>query len=637
VLALAPLVAATGEVRDMSQAPYGGPGELPGPPRRRWAGPSLLLAVVILTVQLIHPAGGWVGWLFVGMLGLGWLGICGSEVMMGAWEMVPLGSPPAGPPDPGAGGGGQAARPGPAVVEPPGGAARVRAGSLRVRLHPAAAEVPYVRRDAEEALSAALSAGRAVLLVGPSMAGKTRLAAEVVEWVCAGRPLVIPAGKAELRGLGTADPQPRGCVIWLDDLDRLIAADGITDRDLRRLAAANTVVGTLRAGLLQAYRPAGGSWGAEWDVVTVFDRVEVGRGLSAAELDRLTATVRDPAARREIRRTGLGEYVGAAARITDLLAVGPTANPLGLAYVRAAADLQRIGVAGPVPGAWLPALAGGYVQLAAEVEQAAAATALTWATGAGRPGPAPLVAAAQGAYAVHERALDQLSQGNPAVPARTWQLAIDRTGPGDLLRISFYARTAHGAHDVAERALRRAVETGSPGALSELAVVQLERGDVAEAVQTLERAITAGDIDALNTLGLLLATSGARRRAARWLRAAYAAGQPDAALNLGNLMADRGRTRTAYRYYRQALRAGDVDALSSIGVLYARRRMYRQAERLFWMAIDAGSVEGRYNLGNLMLARGDQAQAERCYRQAADLGHEQARQRLDDLLTDDTP
>jgi TPR repeat protein len=624
----------------MGQVPRGGRGGV-----RRWYGPMVLVCVVVVVLQLAHPVAGWLGWLFTGATVFGalmaftldWLASRGQPADRDQPGRLPPDSGAAGlaatgwPAAPGPGSAG-AATPGPAVVEPVGGAVRVGPGSLRARLHPAAVEVPYVRRDAATALAAALSAGRAALLVGPSMAGKTRLAAEVVESMFAGRPLVVPADKAALLRLGTDTPYPRGCVIWLDDLDRLIAADGITDRDLRRLAAVNTVVATLRAQLLRAYRPGEMTWGAEWDVVAVFERIQVERRLSAAELDRVAQAVSDDAAaRREIQRLGLGEYIGGGARITGRLATGRTANPMGWAYVRGAADLQRIGVAGAVAGTLLPALAGAYLDPDARREPGAGAGALDWATGAGGSAPALLVPAGDDAYAVHDRALDHLSEGNPAIPAATWQLGIDHGTAGDLLRIGYYARTAHDADDIAERALHRAVETGCPGALAELASAQLERGELANALETLDQAVTAGDVDALNTVGMFLAASGELTAAERYLRLALAAGQPDAALNLGKLMADRGKVRKAYRYYRQALAGGDVDALNNIGILYAERRMYRQAERLFRTAADAGSVEGIYNLGNLMFVRGDHPQAQRYYRQASDIGHQEARSRLDAL------
>ena len=65
------------------------------------------------------------------------------------------------------------------AVTVPGGSARLplvqEAGLAQLRVHAAQVQVPYVQRDAEQTVAETVGPGRAVLLVGHSMAGKTRL------------------------------------------------------------------------------------------------------------------------------------------------------------------------------------------------------------------------------------------------------------------------------------------------------------------------------------------------------------------------------------------------------------------------------------------------------------------------------
>src|SRR3712207_3856108 len=65
------------------------------------------------------------------------------------------------------------------AVTVPEGPARLplvrEAGLAQLRVHTAQVQVPYVQRDAEQTVAETLGPGRAVLLVGHSMAGKTRL------------------------------------------------------------------------------------------------------------------------------------------------------------------------------------------------------------------------------------------------------------------------------------------------------------------------------------------------------------------------------------------------------------------------------------------------------------------------------
>jgi hypothetical protein len=58
------------------------------------------------------------------------------------------------------------------------GLPRVREASLQqLRVHASRVDVPYIGRDREADVDAAMSARRPILVVGHSMAGKTRLAA----------------------------------------------------------------------------------------------------------------------------------------------------------------------------------------------------------------------------------------------------------------------------------------------------------------------------------------------------------------------------------------------------------------------------------------------------------------------------
>lgn len=122
-----------------------------------------------------------------------------------------------------------------------------RSADLGARVHQTVLAIPYIHRDEEDTMRALLRAGRPVLLIGSSMVGKTKMAARVIADEFGSWPVAIPDSKTALADLDARDISLRDSVIWLDDIDRLISAGGITDGALRRLAAAgNIVVGTIR-------------------------------------------------------------------------------------------------------------------------------------------------------------------------------------------------------------------------------------------------------------------------------------------------------------------------------------------------------------------------------------------------------
>jgi hypothetical protein len=226
---------------------------------------------------------------------------------------------------------------------------------LEARVHQTVLPVPYIHRDEEDTIRARLRARRPVLLIGSSMVGKTKMAARVIAEEFGSWPVAIPDSKTVLADLEAKDAALQDSVIWLDDIDRLIGAGGITDGALRQLAArGNIIVGTIRAKAYDRFRPSDQLRLPEWDVLSVFEHVFISRDLTQKEQERLARAVDDPDIRDRIRTVGLGEYVGAAAQVTEALKLGAGGtDPVGYALVLAAADWRRCGMTRPMPSSML--------------------------------------------------------------------------------------------------------------------------------------------------------------------------------------------------------------------------------------------------------------------------------------------
>jgi len=214
----------------------------------------------------------------------------------------------------------------------------VRTIDLEARVHQTVLPIPYIHRDDEDTIRAHLGAGRPVLLIGPSMVGKTKMAARVVAEEFGSWPVAIPDSRTALADLDAKDVTLQGSVIWLDDIDRLIGADGVTDGALQRLAAAgNLIVGTIRARAYERFQPSDQLRLPEWDVLSVFEHVFISRDLSPREQQRLVDAIDDPDIRDRICTVGLGEYVGAARQVAEALELGAAGtDSLGYALVLAA-------------------------------------------------------------------------------------------------------------------------------------------------------------------------------------------------------------------------------------------------------------------------------------------------------------
>jgi hypothetical protein len=238
-----------------------------------------------------------------------------------------------------------------------------------MRVHLPVVEVPYLPRVSKEAEVADLIQDcRPVLIVGSSMVGKTRLAAEVAKRVYPKHPLLIPDAPSGLLELDKADVLIRNHVIWLDDLDRFFTGNGLTVGLVKRLAAHNVIVATLRAREWDLFQPSDRVRPPEWEIVSLFARVTLIRERDRPADDDLCRAFPDAELRERIEQIGIGEYVGAAHLIKDRIDLGTETNPLGYALVRGAADWRNAGITRGIPADLLPKLAAARLTSRHKVE-----------------------------------------------------------------------------------------------------------------------------------------------------------------------------------------------------------------------------------------------------------------------------
>jgi hypothetical protein len=222
----------------------------------------------------------------------------------------------------------------------------------------------YIDRDQEQAILDELSRRRAVRLQGPSSAGKTRTALEILKERYKDAKLVVPRAPSDAReltrllaqrpnpeGQMPADPDEFGRsgestvthVLWLDDLNRYAAAK-LNAADVRGFLAraGHMVVATIRSSRFEDISQATGEGAEEArDLLGVLPPVRLSADFSNKEAQQARAAYQG----RDFA-SGFLSFSAVEEMRNRLEDVGLTKSPEGYALVWSVIDWQRMGLHG---------------------------------------------------------------------------------------------------------------------------------------------------------------------------------------------------------------------------------------------------------------------------------------------------
>ncbi|MEU1466527.1 tetratricopeptide repeat protein [Streptomyces sp. NPDC005727] len=363
-----------------------------------------------------------------------------------------------------------------------------------------------MERDAEPLLREALTQSGFVLIVGESTAGKTRLAYEVARSLFPRHAFVRPLTRTALAAAIEVARRRRRAVLWLDDLDDFLGADGVTPYMLAGLLQGRSgravVVATMRSEEYRRYdareesRLTGSdrdAWRVQREVLDRARKIRLARHWSPTEQRRAAAHRADPRIRLALQscdRFGVAEVVAAG---PELLAAwenawAPGANPRGAAVVATAVDCRRSGLRRPVSRQWLQELHPPYLaeRGGPDLQPEPFEEAMQWACKAAYATSGLLV----GNYSQGYLAFDYLlnTPGLPPVPDHLWEALLTRVGPADAYDMGLIAHQANQLSR-AVAALELAQAGGAAGADFLLAIAVGDRGWPRQAVRNLEEVV----------------------------------------------------------------------------------------------------------------------------------------------------
>jgi eukaryotic-like serine/threonine-protein kinase len=297
---------------------------------------------------------------------------------------------------------------------------------------------PYVPRDIDAELRRHLAGSVFVLLVGDSLAGKSRAAYEAIRDLLPKHVLVSPITREAIPHAVIAAAGERRSVLWLDDLEQFLGPGGLTRAGVATVLGAGrghrVIIATLRA--VEAERLARDRVGAD-DVqrqahkearaaLAQAHRIRVERQFTKAERTRARALAGDRRIGDALAVAddyGVAEYLGAG---PDLLSAWENAwspnqdphvpsHPRGAALVAAAVDVRCAGYPSPIPRAVLELLHHRYLDERGgeRLRPETVADAWKWATQARRVTTALLQPAGDERIKVFDYLVDAAQRGRP--------------------------------------------------------------------------------------------------------------------------------------------------------------------------------------------------------------------------------
>ncbi len=364
----------------------------------------------------------------------------------------------------------------------------------------------YISREVDAQLRDAVDVGGLVVVVGESTAGKSRAAFEALLSRAPGHLLAVPARRTSLMVVAEELADRSRWVLWLDDLERFLGADGLTpamlDRLIGRSRPDTVVLCTMRASEYDRFAARAepnvdtedrAAWRASREVLRRAHVVFVDRLWSRPDLERAARhnDVRVVRAVRQAHTFGIAETLTAGpVLLKDWRdAWSPGTHPRGAALVAAAVDCRRAGLDEPVSRGMLEELhehyltaRGGHLLRPEDL-----AEAWQWALHPVHGASSLILPVGPSGEEQRLIAFDYLldQPDNAPIPSETWHRLVQLADPEHLPRI------ASNAYWRVRTAFHAAIASGVVKDVYSLASAARDNGDFVTAIRLFRAELQA--------------------------------------------------------------------------------------------------------------------------------------------------
>ena len=233
------------------------------------------------------------------------------------------------------------------IAESAGAATNISKEPLEsLRVHSSDRDITeFVPRDIQNQLVNHLNNGTPVLIEGPSMSGKTRLALETIRSHWPEAPFWFPRDDGDIEQLLSSSQQPAPhTVILLDDLDRFLSNQSLTLGLLNQWTNNSCIIiATMMHSQYVKHSDRANEKVSGWDAVNRFKKLTLNPSLSTKEINavKLTSYANQLP---QIKSIGLGPLLGCAEAVRTAFADERKKHSWCGTLIKAAADWRRIGL-----------------------------------------------------------------------------------------------------------------------------------------------------------------------------------------------------------------------------------------------------------------------------------------------------
>ena len=233
------------------------------------------------------------------------------------------------------------------IAESAGIATDITEQSLEsLRVHSSDRDITeFVPRDIQHQLVEHLNNGTPVLIEGPSMSGKTRLAIETIRSHWPEVPCWFPRDDGDIERLLSSSQQPAPhTVILLDDVDRFLSNQSLTLGILNQWTKNSCIIiATMMHSQYVKHSDRANEKVSGWDTVNRFKTITLTTSLSANELNVVKRTSYAEQV-SQIKSIGLGPLLGCAEAVHTAFTDELEKHSWCGALIKAAADWRRLGL-----------------------------------------------------------------------------------------------------------------------------------------------------------------------------------------------------------------------------------------------------------------------------------------------------